>query len=151
MPADKTIGEQEERRSRRRSRAIVAETEQPEQELAVGKGRPTPSRRRQEVEEEVSGNFVTRTFHGLREYIEGVRSEMQKVSWPTPEETRRPTLIVLATLLVSALILGTINVLFTELFRIGLNQPTLLLGFMAVIVAAAVIFWRVNRRRSTTY
>lgn len=151
MPADKTIGEQEERRSRRRARAVVAETEQPEQELAVGKGRPTPSRRRQEVEEEVSGNFVTRTFHGLREYIEGVRSEIQKVAWPSPEETRRLTLIVLATLLVSALILGTINVLFTELFRFGLNQPTLLLGFMAVVVAAAVIFWRVNRRRSTTY
>jgi preprotein translocase subunit SecE len=151
MPADKTIGEQEESRRRRRPRAVVAEPQQEERNIVAGKGRPTPSRRRQDAEEEQSGNIATRTVGGLREYFEGVRSELQKVAWPTSEETRRLTIIVLATLVAAALILGTISVLFTELFRIGLNQPLILLGFMAVVVAAGVIFWRVNRRRSTSY
>lgn len=150
MPADKTIGEQDESRRRRRPRAVVAEPQQ-ERNIVAGKGRPTPSRRRQEEEEEQSGNIATRTVGGLREYFEGVRSELQKVAWPTGEETRRLTIIVLATLIAAALILGTISVLFTELFRIGLNQPLVLLGFMAVVVTAGVIFWRVNRRRSTSY
>jgi preprotein translocase subunit SecE len=150
MPADKTIGEQQEGR-RRRVRATVAEPEAQDRALTVGKGRPTPSRRRQEEAEEDSGNIATRTVGGLREYVEGVRSELQKVAWPTREETRRLTIIVLLTLLASAIILGTISLFFTELFRIGFNQPAVLLGFMVVAVAAGVIFWRVNRGRSTSY
>jgi preprotein translocase subunit SecE len=153
MPADKTIGEQEEGRRRRRVRAAVAEPEAQEQDRAitVGKGRPTPSRRRQEEAEEDSGNIATRTVGGLREYVEGVRSELQKVAWPTREETRRLTIIVLITLLVSAIILGAISLFFTELFRIGFNQPAILIGFIVVAVAAGIIFWRVNRGRSTSY
>ena len=150
MPADKTIGEQETGR-RRRVRATVAEPEAQDRAITVGKGRPTPSRRRQEEAEEESGNIAVRTVGGLREYIEGVRSELQKVAWPTREETRRLTIIVLLTLLASAIILGAISLFFTELFRIGFNQPAILLGFMVVAVAVGVVFWRVNRGRSTSY
>ena len=152
MPADKTIGEQEEgRRRRRRPAAAVAEPEPQERGITAAKGRPTPSRRRQEEEEDDSGNFATRTVGGIREYFEGVRSELQKVAWPSPAETRRLTVIVLITLIASALILGAISLTFTELFRIGLSQPVLLLGFMFVAVAGGVIFWRVRQRRSTSY
>jgi preprotein translocase subunit SecE len=151
MPADKTIGEPEEGRGRRRRPAAVAEPEPQERGITAGKGRPTPSRRRQEEAEEDSGNLATRTVGGIREYFEGVRSELQKVAWPTREETRRLTLIVLATLVTAAIILGTISLSFTELFRIGLNQPLILLGFMFVAVAGGVIFWRTRRGRSTSY
>jgi hypothetical protein len=51
----------------------------------------------------------------------------------------------------SALILGAVSLAFTELFRIGLNQPLILLGFMFIAVAAGVIFWRTRRGRSTPY
>jgi preprotein translocase subunit SecE len=151
MSADKTIGEQEEGRRRRRRPAAVAEPEPEERGVTAGKGRPTPSRRRQEEAEEVSGNLATRTVGTIREYIEGVRSELQKVAWPSREETRRLTLIVLATLVASAIILGAISLSFTELFRIGLNQPVILLGFMFIAVVAGVIFWRTRRGRSTSY
>ena len=83
MPADKTIGEQEEGRRRRRRAAAVAEPEPQERDVAAGKGRPTPSRRRQEEVEDDSGNFATRTVGGLREYFEGVRSVLKKVAWPS--------------------------------------------------------------------
>lgn len=151
MPADKTIGEQEEGRRRRRRPAAVAEPEPQERGITAGKGRPTPSRRRQEEEEEDSGNLATRTFGGIREYFEGVRSELQKVAWPSPAETRRLTLIVLATLIASALILGAVSLVFTELFRIGLSQPAVLLGFMFVAVVGALIYWRTRHGRSTSY
>lgn len=150
MPADKTIGEQEEGRRRRIRPAAVAEPSE-ERSVTVGKGRPTPSRRRQEEEEDESGNIAVRTVGGLREYFEGVGSELRKVAWPTREETRRLTIIVLITLLVSALILGAISLIFGELFRIGLNQPLVLIGFMVLAVAAGFIYWRVNRGRSTSY
>jgi preprotein translocase subunit SecE len=152
MPADNTIGEPEEGRSRRRRSTAVAEPEPQPQErgVTVGKGKPTPSRRRQEEAEEETGNFITRTVGGIREYFEGVRSEIQKVTWPTREETRRLTVIVLIALIISAIVLGAINLMFTELFRIGLNQPVILLGFMFAAVAIGVIYWRV-RGRSTTY
>jgi preprotein translocase subunit SecE len=151
MPADKTIGEEEAGRRRRVRATTVAEPEAQDRAITVGKGRPTPSRRRQEEAEEDSGNVATRTVGGLREYFEGVRSELQKVAWPTREETRRLTIIVLITLVAAAIVLGAVSLFFTELFRIGFNQPAILLGFMVVAVAGGVIFWRVNRGRSTSY
>jgi preprotein translocase subunit SecE len=152
MPADKAIGEQEEgRRRRRRPAAAVAEPEPQERGITASKGRPTPSRRKQEEEEDDSGNLATRTVGGIREYFEGVRSELQKVAWPNREETRRLTVIVLITLIIAALILGAISLSFTELFRIGLSQPLILLGFMFIAVAAGFVFWRVRQRRSTSF
>ncbi len=65
--------------------------------MTVGKGRATPSRRRQDEAEEDSGNVATRTVGGLREYFEGVRSELGKVILATREEARRLTIIVLVT------------------------------------------------------
>jgi len=84
--------------------------------VTVGKGRATPSRRRQDEAEEDSGNVATRTVGGLREYFEGVRSELGKVIWPTREEARRLTIIVLVTLIAASIVLGAISLLFTELF-----------------------------------
>lgn len=158
MSADKTIGDEKTGRRRRpmltrtRSEEIDDEQEQDdaveERGVTVGKGRATPSRRRQDEEEE-SGNLATRTVGGLRGYFEGVRSELEKVVWPTREEIRRLTIIVLLALLASSLILGTISFIFTELFRVGLSSPIILLGVMFVAVAGGLIFYRYNSRRSS--
>ena len=142
MPADKTI-----EGTGRGSPAevavallLIAEPEPQERGITASKGRPHAGRRRQEEEEDDSGNVATRTVGGIREYFEGVRSELQKVAWPTREETRRLTIIVLITLILAALILGAISLSFTELFRIGLSQPLILLGFMFIAVGAGVAF-----------
>jgi preprotein translocase subunit SecE len=155
MSAEK-VGEQQENRRRRpfRKTTTVVETPQEpvlEKGMTAPKGRATPSRRRREEEEETEGNVITRTGGGLSEYVEGVQSELGKVAWPSREETIRLTIIVLATLIASSLILGIISALFTELFRIGLSLPAILLGFMVLAVGAGLAVARVNSRRSSSY
>jgi preprotein translocase subunit SecE len=116
--------------------------------ITAGKGRATPSRRRQEEAEEETGNVATRGIDRLREYFEGVRSELGKVIWPTREETRRLTIIVLIALIISSLVLGAISLAFTELFKIGLGTPIILLVVMFIGVAGGYFFLRWNSRRT---
>jgi len=150
MPAEK-LGEEKQSRRRRLpviQRTKVEEEARPVGERGVAKGRPTPSvRRRQEEEDE--GNILERTGGGLSEYVQGVRSELQKVAWPSRQETQRLTIIVVATLIASALILGIISAAFTELFRIGLNAPIILFAVIAVAVVAGFIVFRMNSRRAS--
>ena len=129
-----------------------AEEVTPAKGLTERKGRPTPGRRTQEVEVTKSeGNFITRRLRGLREYFEGVRSELQKVVWPTREETRRLTTIVLSVTIVSALVLGVISLLFQELFIVGLRSP-LVFGLLFVLILGGFVYYlRGNNRRTPTY
>ena len=152
--SDKTIGDEQQtgrrRRPRRSEAAETAEAELTEdRSLTVGKGRATPSRRKQ-VEEEDSGNIATRSIGGVREYIEGVSTEISKVVWPTREETWRLTLIVLATLIASAIVLGAISLIFTDLFKAGLSNPILLIGTMVIAVGGGLIYNRYNNGRSSS-
>ena len=141
----------EEKQSRRRRLPVIQPTKveeaAPVTERGVAKGRPTPSMRRRH-EEEDEGNILERTGGGLSEYIQGVRSELDKVAWPSRDETQRLTIIVLATLIASALILGIISAAFTELFRIGLNAPIILFAVIAVAVVAGFVVFRMNSRRA---
>jgi preprotein translocase subunit SecE len=147
MSAEK-VGEEKERGRRRRSakqeEPVVEEVASEERGIAKTKGRATPSRRREEEQEEKSGNLLTR----VRDYLEGVQSEIKKVVWPTREEARRLTIIVLVTLIVSSILLGGISAAFTELFRIGLGQPILLIGFMVVAVGIGLYVARSRRNTS---
>lgn len=116
--------------------------------LTAGKGRATPGRRQEDDED--GGNIIIRTIRGLGNYFDGVRSELKKVSWPTREETRRLTIIVLVTLIVMAILLGVIiNGIFTELFRLGLNNPLILLGFMVLTVGGGFLFYQFRVKRSS--
>lgn len=119
--------------------------------ITPGKGRATPSRRRQQEEDEDEGNVLTRTGGGLTEYMAGVRSELDKVAWPEREDTRRLTIVVLAALVASALILGIISAAFTELFRIGLDAPAILFAVMIVAVGAGFFIYRTNSARRASF
>lgn len=165
--SDKTMSEAQPRRPRRRPapaaapaasadrarrpRRGSAEAQETSEEtaLAVGKGRATPSRRAAEEAEEKSGNVVTRTIGGLRDYFEGVGSELRKVTWPSQDDLRRLSIIVIATLVASALALGLISFAFTELFRLGLASPVILIGFMAVAVVVGFVVTRAYGRRTS--
>ncbi len=160
MSTDKTIGDEEQTGRRRRSLLTRNRPEEPEDDeleasededrsVTVGKGRATPSRRRLQEAEEDRGNAVTRTLGSAREYIEGVRSELGKVVWPTRDETQRLTIIVMVTLIASSLVLGAISLFFTELFRIGLGSPIILLAVMLIAIVGGLFFFRyINRRAS---
>ena len=159
MSADKTVGEKQPAARRRSLLARNQEVEELEQDdeivedrgITPGKGRATPSRRHQE-EDDDSGNLATRTVGGLRGYFEGVRSELEKVAWPTREEVIRLTTIVLVTLVISSLILGAISFTFTELFKIGLSSPVVLLITMVVGVVVGLAVLRLsNRDNRSTY
>ncbi|MDX1993358.1 MAG: preprotein translocase subunit SecE [bacterium] len=150
----------EEKSRRRRVRRTVEQEvneETDEEELdsttsrgiTAGKGRATPGRRNQLAEvEEDQGNIVTRPINGVREYFEGVRDELRKVNWPTREELRRLTVVVLVVMVISAIVLGIVNFIFTELFVIGLNAPVVFAVIFAVGIAGAFLYTRMQRRAS---
>jgi preprotein translocase subunit SecE len=120
--------------------------------LTAKKDRATPSRRQREEAEEVqSGNIVTRPVIRLVEYLRDVRSELGKVTWPTREEALQLTRIVLLTTIVSSLILGLITLLFTELFKVGLQAPLIFAGLFVMVVASVIWYLRRGTPRATTY
>jgi len=120
--------------------------------ITASKGRPTPSRRQMEEESEVvQGNFFQRSVATLREYFAGVRTELTKVTWPTREDTRRLSIIVIVVLIISSIVLGIISFLFTQIFQVGLSNPIILLLIMLGGVGLGVLIARMVRVRTTTY
>lgn len=119
--------------------------------VSARKGRATPGRRNQPVVQE-SGNRLTRPFARLGAYFEGVRDEVNKVSWPSRLEARRLSVIVLVSTLLAAIVLGLITLGYSELFAIGLGQPLVFLGFFVVVVGLGAFFYiRSNRKNSASW
>lgn len=160
MSAENTADNKEKRRRRRRpaqeeEEEADLESDEAEEEdddesasrgITAGKGRATPGRRNTpEVVE--TGNAVTRPISSFREYLEGVNAEIRKVAWPTREETRRLTTIVIVVTVAASIILGIISAVFTELFRLGLSTPII---FLIVFVVVGAISFVVYRRTTTT-
>lgn len=48
-------------------------------------------------------------------FIHESNAELRKVSWPTRQEARRLTIIVLVVVTISSVVLGTLDYLFTKL------------------------------------
>jgi len=132
-------------------RSAAPVTTAPQRGVTARKGRATPGRRNLPVARE-SGNRLTRPFISLRVYFEGVRDELGKVSWPTREEARRLSTIVLVSTLLASLVLGLIALGYGELFRVGLGQPLLFLGFFVVVLGLGAFFYiRNNRNNSSSW
>lgn len=153
MPAEKTTPKAQETTAPRRgirsfrSKAEVTPVLEPElttdtRGITASKGRATPSRRQRDEAAEDEGGFAKRTFGGILEYFDGVQSEISKVSWPSRIELQRLTIVVVLTLIVSSIVLGIISIFFTELFRIGLQTPAVLMGFMVI---SLVVGFFINR------
>jgi preprotein translocase subunit SecE len=142
-----------EKRGRRRRRAqeetFEEEVVEEPRGLSTGKGRATPGRRNTQEAAE-TGNVVTRPVRGIGEYISGVRAELEKVTWPTREETLRLTRIVLIVTVISSIILGMISLAFTELFILGLQNPVIFLIFGIVVAAVVFLVMRFQRNQRTT-
>lgn len=132
MAAEQTVEEQENNSS-----------------VTEGKGRATPSRRKsKEKNNEESGNALTRPVTGFIGYLADVRSELNKVTWPSREDTIRLTRIVIAVTILAALALGILSAFLTEFFKFGLNgNDWLLLGIVVVAFVVAYL----AMRRSNAY
>ncbi len=57
----------------------------------------------------MTDNFIVR-------YLRETRAELSKVSWPSRQEATNLTLVVLAVVFVSSIVLGSFDYLFAELF-----------------------------------
>ncbi|MCY4145783.1 MAG: preprotein translocase subunit SecE [Chloroflexi bacterium] len=131
------------KRSRRGNAVAVAsnggapDNEQPQSAITEKKGKATPGRRTRKVKTarvEPQGNVLTRPLYMTVDYFGNVRSEMNKVAWPSREDTRRLTILCINVTIASAIFLGILAVIWSEFMRIGL-QPNMAWLLMAVIVA----------------
>ena len=55
-------------------------------------------------------------------YLREVRGELRKVTWPTPEEYRRLTVIVLIVTILFAIFLFSFDLLFSNVVQLVLRQ-----------------------------
>lgn len=140
MSAEKTAEEKQKRRFWQRGSSAddTAEAEN-DKGITAKKGHATPGRRVSQAE---TGNAVTRSLGGITEYFSGVRSELEKVTWPDRDETRRLTILVIVVTIVSSLALGLISLGFTELFRFGLDAPVIFLVFFVIAAVAGFVMYR---------
>lgn len=110
------------------------------------KGRPTPSQR-----EEIAvgdGNFVTNTFERFTLYLKETWSELHKVTWPTNEEVRRMTYIVLITTAITAAILGIVSFIFSSLTqRVADPTTATVFGILTIGMIIVVAFVWLFRER----
>ncbi len=101
------------------------------------KGTATPGRRTRKIKKgkpEPQGNTITRPLFQVVDYFADVRSELNKVAWPSREDTRRLTILCINVTIASAIFLGILAVIWSEFMRIGLN-PGYAWMLLAVIVA----------------
>ncbi len=151
MSVDKAI---DKKKRRRRNQNEDDGNGEAETRSTTGKkGRSTPGRRSSKEPNVVvkSGNVITRPFTSFLGFIGSVRAEIVKVTWPTRENIQRLTLIVLAVTIASAIILGILSFIFTQLVKLGLDSPIILLSLIAGVVLVALwAFWR-NRGSAPSY
>ena len=112
--------QKESRSSRRRRNREAAKEQQVAAAQTRDKDRPTPSQRESSKQ---GGNFVTRFFRGIADYLSSTRAELGKVTWPSRQDALRLSGIVLAVTLISSIALGLLDFFYGELFRIGISSP----------------------------
>ncbi len=137
--------EQHSRSSRRRQNREAAAAQVKKAAQAAPKDRPTPAVHREQQQKK--GNFITRFFRGIANYFTSTRAEVQKVTWPTREESLRLSGIVLAVTIIFSIALGILDFLYSELFRMGFSAP-IIFGVAALIVGAVVIGATLVTRRA---
>ena len=68
----------------------------------------------------------------VREYIRDTMGELRKVHWPTRQEVRNLSIIVLAVTVAMSMLLGLFDFIFNQTFY-GILQPTPNLIWVAVL------------------
>ncbi len=122
--------------------------EQDDSAITGKKGLATPGRRTRKAKKtknEPQGNTITRPLFQVLEYFSNVRSELNKVAWPTRADTRRLTILCINVTIASAIFLGILAVLWSEFMRIGLNPGYAWMLIAVIIVMVAGAFAMIRR------
>jgi preprotein translocase subunit SecE len=103
----------------------------------IRKDRPVPPRIR--PDDAQGGNVVTRFVGNIRDYWRETRAELDKVAWPSRDETQRLTVIVLIVTAASAAFLGLVSFLFSVLTTQIANPDTsLIVGILTIVLVLVV-------------
>jgi preprotein translocase subunit SecE len=79
-----------------------------------------------------SSPIATREDHPVVKYVKSTRAELRRVTWPTREETRTLTTIIVIVTVVMGLFLGILDFLFQQV-------AAGVIGGNFIIIAAAVL------------
>ena len=60
-------------------------------------------------------------FAKITEFLREVRVELKKVTWPTRKETMASTVVVLVTVIISAIYLGLVDYILSKIIRVFLG------------------------------
>jgi preprotein translocase subunit SecE len=93
-------------------------------------------------------------FAPVRELIRETVGELRKVHWPSREDVRGLTIIILGVTLTMALLLGAADFLFSQLFAGILQaQPSIvsIAILVAIVVAVVVLVLFASRDRRSSY
>lgn len=152
MSVDDAVEEKSKRRRKRRNKNAdeeILEAEAEERGLTERKGRATPGKRsRSTSTQQSSGGFLSRLFGGIRGYFGGVKDELDKVVWPTREELFRLSRIVFTVTVISAMALGAISFVYSEIFYLGLNKDQPII-FVLLFGGVGFAYWYISRRSRT--
>jgi len=58
----------------------------------------------------------------ITEFINGVTKEMKKVTWPTKDELKDSTTVVLVSTVIVSLFIAAVDLLFTEFMKVLLRS-----------------------------
>lgn len=136
-----SVSERRERRKRRRQKRDEGERGS---EITERKATKTRSRQQALQERRKQSQILGENLPiigGLVTYLKGVNSEIQKVTWPTPEEARRLTIIVISVTVAVSITLGLIDVFYGWWFQEGVQDTV---TFLAVGIPVVAIFWSLS-------
>jgi preprotein translocase subunit SecE len=66
-------------------------------------------------------NRIQRFGQGIQQFIKETIGELRKVSWPTRNEAWNLTIVVLIVLFAMTIFLGTLDLAYSELFKLILG------------------------------
>ncbi len=116
--------------------------------LTEKKGKATPGRRSRKVKKtksEPQGNTITRPLYMTVDYFSNVRSELNKVAWPSREDTRRLTILCINVTIASAIFLGVLAVIWSEFMRVGLNPGNAWMLLAVIVAMVGGAFYMIRR------
>jgi preprotein translocase subunit SecE len=63
-------------------------------------------------------------FTRIGDWFRGMKSELKKVVWPTPKQTMNNTLVVIVSIVVSAIVIGAVDLLASSFVDVLINLFT---------------------------
>ena len=95
-----------------------------------------------------SASTTAKEPNAIIKYFQDTRAELRRVTWPTREETRKLTLIIVAVTLVMAIFLGTLDYIFQGLVAGIIVGSWLQIGVSIILFAAGAAAFYYNSQEA---